>query len=173
MQKRKQLRLKNYDYSSMGYYFVTVCTQNQHHYFNNHDINNMIQQTWFELKQKYQHIMLDEFVVMPNHIHGIIGIVGADLCVRPQSGSTHRSTPTLGEMIRWFKTMTTNYYINGVNKSGWTPFFGKIWQRNYYERIIRDDRELNNIRQYIRNNPLTWESDENYTKQGGRKGHPY
>ncbi len=147
---RKNLRLKNWDYSSAGYYFVTICTQNRFPYLKNPDINNILHQTWCELKQKYDNIVLDEFIILPNHIHGIIIIVGADLCVRPQLGST----PTLGEMIRWFKTMTTNYFIHGVNKSGWKPFLGRLWQRNYYEHIIRNERSLYDMRRYITHNHM-------------------
>src|SRR5437868_5650784 len=119
MEKRKQLRLKNYDYSQNGYYFITICVQERKSYFINKDVSNMITNTWYKLNEKYPRIVLDQFVVMPDHIHGIIDIVGADPCVRPNSiglkiGSANGSTLTLGEMIRWFKTMTTNYYIHGI-----------------------------------------------------------
>jgi putative transposase len=113
----------------------------------------MVTDAWHELNNKYPGIILDQFIVMPNHIHGIIGIVEADLCACPEiQGSTHRSTPTLGEMIRWFKTMTTNYYIRGIKIFGWKRLNKKFWQRNYYEHIIRDEIDLERIRQYIKHN---------------------
>jgi len=74
----------------------------------------------------------------------------------------HTGSP-IHRVVQWFKTMTTNEYIRGVKQNGWQPFPGKLWQRNYWERIIRDENELNRIRQYIINNPLKWETDENYT----------
>ncbi|MBI4317141.1 MAG: hypothetical protein HY675_01515 [Chloroflexi bacterium] len=65
----------------------------------------------------------------------------------------------LGHVIEWFKTMTTNAYIRGVKQDGWTPFSGRLWQRNYYERVIRNEDELNHIREYIAYNPLNWATD--------------
>jgi len=129
---------------------------------------------------------------MPNHFHGIIVIVGAALCGRPglgdhqglggrpglgghpetdgqlktgqqrETGQPHRVAPTVADIIDWFKTMTTNEYIRNVRQNNWTPFPGKLWQRNYYEHIIRSETELNKIREYTINNPLKWETDENY-----------
>jgi REP element-mobilizing transposase RayT len=131
------------------------------------------------LPEKFPAVETDESVTMPNHFHGIIVIVepdtvGANLCVRPdapgqahgsaQPGQTPGSAPTLGEIVQWFKTMTTNAYIRGV-KHGWKPFPGKLWQRNYYERIIHGERQLNAIRQYIRDNPARWTEDRNNPKR--------
>ena len=108
----------------------------------------------------------------PNHLHGIIviGIVGATPCgrphLRPEEGRAQGPAPTgfisLSDVIEWFKSLTTTRYIQGVKNTGWRPFPGKLWQRNYYDRIIRNESELNRIRSYIRNNPVEWESDENY-----------
>ena len=75
-------------------------------------------------------------------------------------GSPLRERPTLGRIIQWFKTMTTNAYIRGVENEGWQPFPGRLWQRNYYEQIIRDEDELNRPRQYILDNPANWPTDE-------------
>ena len=169
--QRIKLRLKGYDYSSEGLYSVTICTKDREMYFENENTKNMITTVWNELSNKYNNIHIDEYIIMPNHIHGIIGIVGANLRVRPNdhkgsihSGPTHRSAPTLGRIIQWFKTMTTNYYIKGVKDNGWPPFSGKLWQRNYYEHIVRDDAELNKIREYIRNNPMDWDNDSENIK---------
>ena len=95
---------------------------------------------------------------MPNHLHGIITIVGADPCVCPND--EHTGSP-LHRIIQWYKTMTTNEYIKNVKQNSWPPFKKRIWQRNYYEHIIRNDEELKTIRHYIKNNPLNWECDEN------------
>lgn len=119
-------------------------------------------------------------VVMPNHFHCIIEIeetVGADLSVCPidieqdnvddtnyanEEGRKRRCAPTtaIPLIIQWFKTMTTNEYIRGVKNLGWKPFNGKLWQRNYYEHIIRDERANENISNYIINNPAKWEEDK-------------
>ena len=114
----------------------------------------MIKKWWLELEDKFKQINLDKFVIMPNHLHGIIQIN------RP--GQTHRSAPTLGRMIQWFKTMTTNEYIRNVKTKDWLAFFnGQLWQRNYWEHIIRDEQSLFNIRQYIEDNPKMWCRDRN------------
>ena len=77
----------------------------------------------------------------------------------PTSGQTHRSAPTVGEVVQWFKTMSTNDYIRGVKEKGWPGFALKLWQRNYYEHIIRDDNDLNRLREYIFLNPAKWSED--------------
>ena len=108
-------------------------------------------------------------MVMPNHFHGTVVIagtnVGADLGVGPvQKGAqvgqqgAHAGAP-LPTVMQWFKTMTTNEYMRGVKTRGWALFQGKLWQRNYYEHVIRDDDSLNRIRQYILDNPVRWAFD--------------
>jgi REP element-mobilizing transposase RayT len=194
---RRSIRLKGYDYSQAGAYFVTMCAQHRELLFVTDDVIDMIQRWWDKLSEKFPGVETDAFVIMPNHAHGIIVIVGEhantgehvgspqqsdDVGVNPRvdpiprddSGQTHGSAPTtntvgvdlrvnpnptLGEMIQWFKTMTTNEYIRGVKTLNWPPFPGKLWQRNYYEHIIRNEIELNAIRQYIIDNPARWEQD--------------
>ena len=118
---------------------------------------------------------------MPNHCHGIINIVGtagtdpvgADRCVCPDNKldenaknekGEHAGSPLQGRpiytMIQWFKTMTTNEYIHNVKQNHWEPFYGKLWQRNYYEQIVRDEISLRRIREYIVENCLQWQQDE-------------
>lgn len=108
----------------------------------------------------------DAFIVMPNHIHGIIVLnsVGAGPCARPEQGQPQGVAPTfsLPDVIHRFKSLTTTRYRQGVLKMGWRPFAGKLWQRNYYERIIRNDDELNRTREYIQGNPTNWSEDENH-----------
>ena len=146
---RKSIRLKGYDYSQEGLYFVTICINKRLCLFGDvvdermkmNGAGNMIQSWWNKLSEKYQNIKLDEFIIMPNHMHGIINIVGADLCVCPKGQMFHtprgehiglplRNIIPLSRMIQWFKTMSTNEYIRNVKQNGWSPFFKKLWQRN-------------------------------------------
>src|SRR3970282_1256675 len=105
------------------------------------DAGRMVEQWWMELNNKFPDIETDTSMVMPNHFHGIVMIVGAALSGRPGfmdwdgfgDGQPLRVAPTLGTIMDWFKTMTTNEYIRGVKQSGWPSFPGKLWQRNYNE----------------------------------------
>ena len=94
--------------------------------------------------------------------------VGADprVCPQKEKEGEHMDSPLpmIGHIVQWFKTMTTNEYINGVKKKGWKSFGKRFWQRNYYEHIIRNENELNQIHQYIIDNPLNWETDEENPK---------
>lgn len=128
----------------------------------------MVVHWWDKLPDKFETVELDQYVLMPNHFHGIIILrppttvwanprVRPDLC-RPKMPGRHTGPP-LPQVVQWFKTMTTNAYIHGVNLHNWPPFPGKLWQRDYYERIIRDENDLDNIRRYIRDNPAQWVAD--------------
>jgi putative transposase len=185
---RRSIRLKGYDYRREGGYFVTMVTQERASLFgevvNGEMILNaageMAARWWLELPNKFPKANVDIFVVMPNHFHGIIFIeehVGVDLRVDPvpyergeHSGSPQTSSQTiipqirpnalLSQMIQWFKTMTTNEYIRGVKQLSWLPFSNKLWQRNYYEHIIRNNAEADRIARYIESNPARWNDDE-------------
>ncbi len=124
------------------------------------DCGKMIEKYILEITNntdKFFHIKIDEYIVMPDHIHAIITIndtsnrVGADLRVCPCTTNIPLST-----IIQWFKTMTTNKYATNVKTFKWKPFHKKLWQRNYYERIIRNEAEYAKIAKYIRNNPISW-----------------
>ncbi len=166
---RRSIRLKGYDYSQAGAYFVTICAQNRECLFGEivngemqlNDAGKMIVRWWNELSNKFMTFEPDAFVVMPNHIHCIIVIVDVGMTLRghPDDGQPHRAAPTLGDIIEWFKTMATNEYIRGVKQLGWKPFDKRVFQRNYYEHIVRNERELNAIREYIENNPANWAAD--------------
>ncbi|HHT9152709.1 MAG TPA: transposase [Candidatus Hypogeohydataceae bacterium YC40] len=169
---RRSIRLKGYDYSQAGAYFVTVCTHKRECLFGKivdgemqlNDAGRMAGKWWCELKNKFTNIELDEYVIMPNHFHGIIIIitVGVDLCVSPMGehvGLGGHIGPPLPEIVRWFKTMTTNEYIRGVKQNIYAPVNRRLWQRNYYEHVIRNEDKLNRIREYIINNPLQWQFD--------------
>jgi len=171
---RRSTRLSGYDYSQEGWYFVTICTQNRNCLFgeiikDRMRLNNaglMVEMWWPKVTDKFPSVRTDECVIMPSHFHGIINIVGAVPCGRPEPdngnnklGQSHRIAPTLGNIVNWFKTMTTNQYIRGVKRNGWPSFPGRLWQRNYYEHIIRSESELNHYRRYITDNPADWQTD--------------
>ena len=157
---RKSLRLGTWDYSRPGAYFVTICTHHKVGYFAADDVREMITQWWSELEGKFDGLQIDEFIVMPNHFHGILWIcseeVGRDDCLSPSRSGVQkgiaRSQMTLGEIVHWFKTMTTNAYIRGVQERGWRRYDRRLWQRGYYDRIIRNEKELRSIRLYIQSN---------------------
>ena len=180
--RRRSIRLRGYDYAQAGAYFVTIVTEHRVGLFGEivdgemllNDAGRIIEQWWFELNRKFSTVETDEFVVMPNHFHGIVVIagvaVGADLRVGPNSEGAHAGAP-LPTIIQWFKTMTTNEYMRGVKTQGWPPFAGRLWQRNYYEHIVRDENELTRVREYIANNPMQWEMDrENPLRSLRRRG---
>ncbi len=108
----------------------------------------MVQTIWDEMPLHYLNIELDAFVLMPNHIHGIIVLK-----------SQNESSMALGDIIHRFKSHTTAKYRHGVNQEKWQTFVGRLWQRNYHEHIIRTEESLDRLRQYIANNPLVWEVD--------------
>jgi REP element-mobilizing transposase RayT len=129
------------------------------------DAGRMVERWWAELPRKFPKVEVDEHVVMPNHFHGIIVIadsappVGADLGVRPnRAAGAHIGAP-LPQIMQWFKTMRTNAYIIGVKQRGWPRFSEKLWQRGYYEHVVRNDDEFNQIRQYILMNLAQWVRD--------------
>jgi putative transposase len=146
MPRRKNVRLKCYDYSLPGAYFITICTKNKTPTISSGKIRSIIENVWYNLPNHYQNISLDEFVIMPNHIHGLIIIKG-------------KTDTKLSEIIRAFKSFSTRE----INKMSGAPG-QSFWQRNYYEHIIRNEKELLEIRQYIRNNPLQWQKDEYYAE---------
>jgi putative transposase len=262
---RRSIRLKGYDYSQAGAYFITICTQDRACLFGKvvngemrlNDAGRMVLAEWNMLPERFPHVVLDAFVVMPNHVHGIVvitnpatddtattaptivgtglvpapnagtmgavpnagamgaapnagtmgaapnagtmgaapnagtmgavpnagtmgavpddgattrvaptavTIVGTGLVPVPDDGATTRVAPTagdivaptVGDIVGAFKSRVTVEYIRGVKTSGWPPFRGRLWQRNYYEHIIRNERALNAIRQYIIENPRRW-----------------
>jgi putative transposase len=173
---RRSIRLKGYDYSRAGLYYITVCTQNRECLFGRiadgkmtlNDAGRMVDEWYHELENKYCGIECHEYIVMPNHIHFIIqtpskptaptNVIPIITDERGQTDETKRVE--IGDIVQWLKTMTTNEYIFNVKQNGWTPFPGKLWQRNYYEHIIRDENEYRNIAGYILNNPLNWLKDE-------------
>ncbi len=164
---RRSIRLKGCDYSMSGTYFVTVCSYRKECIFEDIIAASIIKEQWQNLPRKFSYIELDEFVIMPNHIHVILWIknVGAGLAlpiyksVLPNNKSNTnkggpRPAPTLGDIVCAFKSKTA-VNINRYHNTSGAP----VWQRNYYEHIIRNKESLNRIRNYIINNPLKWEND--------------
>ena len=157
LQCRRLTRLRDYDYSRSGGYFVTICTKYRSCLFgvvdNDRVILNqygeIIQISWLTLPEHYHNAELDVFVVMPNHIHGIIFLtdVGAGLKPAPTVPACH--CHPLPEIVRGFKTFSSRKINELRNMSGTA-----LWQRNYYEHVIRRDESLEKIRKYIETNPL-------------------
>lgn len=149
--KIESTRLKDFDYSQDGYYFFTICTFNRNKYFGEakdnkiiiNEIGNIVLQCWLDLPTYYTNIQLDYFVVMPNHIHGIIFI-------KKQVPRYH-----LSEYIKSLKSFSSRK----INEKRGTKY-PKIWQDRYYDHIIRNEKSLFEIRKYIENNPLEWKNDE-------------
>jgi REP element-mobilizing transposase RayT len=172
------MRLAGFDYAEHGAYFVTICTEHRLPLFGSiaddltrlNAAGEMVERWWGELPNKFPRVEIDAFVVMPNHVHGLLFINGGDVVLNepeaPHEEGGHTGPPLqvsdapLPRVMQWFKTMTTNAYFAGVRDGGWAAISGKLWQRGYYDHIVRRDEELNDIRQYIIDNPRKWSEDE-------------
>jgi putative transposase len=208
---RKSIRLKGYDYSKPGAYFITIVTQNRACLFGEiingqmvlNDAGIMVDNEWVYLPNRFANLQLDEYIIMPNHFHAILEIVppvGATLVVARNANNTRNDTHanntrndihkndntatnidkkgqpyqkgqpqgiaptaannTLGDVVGAFQSIVTVKYICGVKTKKWQQFDKKLWQRNYWDHIVRNKMELNNIRQYIQNNPKNWRNDK-------------
>jgi REP element-mobilizing transposase RayT len=188
---RRSLRLQGYDYAQAGAYFVTICTQNRACLFGEvadgttrlNPAGQLAATFWNDMPLRFPEIDMDAFVVMPNHVHGIIvlpdraaivgaplvgardnnraAIVGAPLVgARDRNRAATRAAPTVGDVVGAFKSLFTVEYIQGVKENRWPAFDRRVWQRNYYEHIIRDEAELVRVRLYIDENPSRWAFDE-------------
>ena len=157
--KRKQNRLQNYDYSQSRIYFVTICAKNGKMVIN--DCGKIVLENLLKITTRFENVFLDEYVVMPNHIHAIIeinnNIVGTDLVsVQNIKGQTQglslRNMGMLSRVVQAFKSISVGKYIEWSKSKN---FFvnTKIWQRSFYDHIIRNEISLNKIREYIRTNP--------------------
>jgi len=171
---RRSIRLKGYDYHNAGAYFVTICTKNREHVLDDPVVNEIIVAVWLALPQWFPTIELDEFVVMPNHVHFVVWIndVGMPLAGIPDNqkdGGEPRPyeipmpqkinmAPALGDIVGAFKSLVFTVYLDWIENND-PSRRAKFWQGNYYEHIVRNDKELNAIRQYISDNPLNWETD--------------
>uniref|UniRef100_UPI004056B6E0 transposase n=1 Tax=Candidatus Electronema sp. TaxID=2698783 RepID=UPI004056B6E0 len=169
---RRSIRLRNYDYSQAGAYFVTICTQNRECLFGEiadgammlNEAGRIVADEWMKITQIRDEIALDEWAVMPNHFHGVVVLtetVGAvraihELPLRPlRMTQMQRRNMMLPKLIGRFKMLSSKR----INELRGTPRTS-LWQRNYWERVIRDETELRNVREYICGNPDRWEQDE-------------
>ena len=170
MPSRKANRLGKHDYSRSGHYFTTVCTQNRRSAFGDivdekmilNEAGRIVAESWEWMGRRYDHVELDAWAVMPNHLHGIVIIhdMRTDENVRRGGSGTARArisgrAKPLGRLIGAFKTVSAKR----ISEHHGAPEI-RLWQRSFYDRIIRDEAELNRIREYIRNNPLRWSLDE-------------
>ncbi len=163
-QYRKSIRLMYYDYASAGYYFVTIVSNKRKCIFGEIENGNLklnpagliVENSWEKIPLHYPNVNVDTFIVIPNHFHGIIIIndVGARHA-SPLHKHLTSKTNTLGHIIGSFKSAVTKQIHDlGINNQE------KIWQRNYYEHIIHDERDYNEIYEYIQFNPINWSLDE-------------
>jgi REP element-mobilizing transposase RayT len=177
--RRHSPRLRGYDYSQAGMYFVTACTRERVCSFGDiidggmypNDAGKIVWMVWDALPEHYPHIAADIFVVMPNHVHGIVVIepgfkpAPTDERTPPVVGAGLKPAPTarhgLSEIMRAFKTFSSRR----INEMRETPGV-KVWQRNFWERVIRNDEELSRIREYIQNNPAQWTLDRLHPQSG-------
>ena len=192
---RHSIRLKDYDYSQAGAYFVTICSWQREYLFGEivncemvlNDMGRVVESVWCQLPEHFTNIHLDEYMIMPNHFHGIlhinefvgvvgvVGVVGAkqgssalpafDLCGNLGKAGEALALPlhhlrgsasgSLCSIVQNFKSVSTRK-INRLRNNPGCP----VWQRNYYERVIRNEDELSRAREYIVNNPMKWELDK-------------
>lgn len=171
----KSSRLQGYDYSQNGIYFVTICTKGREHFFgeienetmNLSDIEKIANQFWQEIPKRFPFVNLDEFIIMPNHVHGIVEICNESNARRdealprlytgkyPQMSEISPKPKSLSVIIGSFKSIVSKI----ANKKNTNIYFH--WQSRFYDHIIRNDESFNKIREYIAINPKMWERDRN------------
>ncbi|GJQ59022.1 MAG: hypothetical protein D8M57_04350 [Candidatus Scalindua sp. AMX11] len=175
---RRSIRLKEYDYSQEGFYFITICTHNHVCLFGKISDNKMVlnnagkiaKEFWLDIPEHYPNTRLHEYVVMPNHVHGIIQIVN-DVGVgvqdfeplqQPKQNKYQKTIPrSIGSMVRGFKIGVTKWFRKNVRVQDFEPI-PSVWQRNYYEHIIRNEQSYYKISEYIIKNPSHWLTDKYY-----------
>ncbi|MBI5409883.1 MAG: transposase [Nitrospirae bacterium] len=168
---RRSIRLPNYDYSQEGAYFITICTWQRECQFGEifggemklNEYGQVVKDEWMNTINLRPNIGLDEYVIMPNHFHGILFINDRMDTIQCRGVSQYAPTnafrspsQTIGAIVRGFKSAATKQ-INFMRNTQGAP----VWQRNYYEHVVRNEKELRSIQEYIINNPLQWDLDEN------------
>lgn len=162
--ERKNLRLPHYDYSQAGYYFVTLCTHKMKSLFGMinmgkmecNRLGNIVEQSWRESSKLRQNIVIHEYIVMPNHFHGIV-----EICKNSQNDDQPKTMVEknhLGNIVKGFKSQVTSLARSASRQDS-----NIIWQRGFHEHIIRNESSLLKIREYVINNPLKWELDRYYS----------
>jgi REP element-mobilizing transposase RayT len=157
---RRHPRLTTYDYATAGYYFVTLCSQPRLPLLGRisggvmqlSPAREMVRESWQAIPTHHPGIAVDAVIVMPDHLHGIVVI---------QDAAEPEDAPPLSlpAVMQRFKALTTTRYITGVREEGWPPFPGQLWQTSFFERVIRGERELDQARRYIADNPQQWALD--------------
>ena len=165
MKKRRSNRLLNFDYSASRSYFITICTHKMNCIFGDiisekmllNECGEIAKKYWSDIPEHFHRIEMDEFIIMPNHIHGIINIID-------DVGSRHSEldfnkyqkiiSGSIGSIIRSYKSAVTKWVHQNTSTQN-------VWLRNYYEHIIQNDKELDQIREYIKFNPLNWQIKKN------------
>ena len=153
--RRKIIRLQEYDYCEAGMYFITLCTHQNAHLFwlSNQAVlspaGDMVARQIHQLSQRFPNIRVDCYAVMPNHVHLLLWL----RCRQPKP---------LSAVVQWFKIVTTNGYIRGVRQGLFPPYQDHLWQRSFYDHVIRTRNSLAQCREYILNNPEKWEQDRFY-----------
>ncbi len=159
---RRSIRLKGYDYRAEGAYFVTLCVQDRRCLFGAiardavqlSATGQAVVESWVWLGQQYPYVILDEWVVMPNHLHGLLFITE-----ELPDGTMAPMRKTLGRLMGAFKTVSTKR-VNALRETS----EARLWQRDFYDRVVRNEHELNAIRDYIASNPANWRSDSEYAE---------
>ena len=154
-----RLLLRDYDYSTPGVYFVTICTQHRTCLFGDvvdgtlapHTSGLMVESWWHTIPVRYPSADVMDLVVMPNHIHGLV-CLGTD--------PNHEVELRLSKVVGWFKSITTTDYRRGVALDEWPRFPGKLWQEGFYDHIVRTEAALERIQRYIAANPANWTRDD-------------
>lgn len=187
---RRSVRLQGYDYSKEGLYFITICTLDKLCLFGEivdtkmirNELGGIVTQCWIDIPNHFPNVILHEFIIMPNHLHGIIELTSANVGV--QNFEPLRETPrinqyqkiiphSIGSVVRGFKIGVTKWYRdkiksmieNKMPREGYLQisiYENKIWQRNYHEHIIRNEESYLKISSYVINNPINWKEDKFY-----------
>ncbi len=163
--RRRSIRLPGYDYAEPGAYFVTICTRKRECVLGRAHAETVVlsragkivASAWQGLRARFPHLDLDAFIIMPNHVHGVV--VLGELVPGGLRPTARNRAPTLGEVVRTFKAVSTR-----LIRSTHRPTFA--WQRNYYEHVIRNEMALRAIRLYVESNPLLWSLDGDNPKGG-------
>ena len=161
---RRSIRLREYDYRGPGAYFITIVTHDRQPLFDDPVLRGVAETLWQRIPRHFPQVQLDEWVVMPNHLHGILMFggqeVGLDVVEAERPTESGPPSGSLGAIVGNFKSVVTRR-INRIRKTPRRP----VWQRNYHEHVIRNERERNAIRQYIRDNPAHWDGDPEHPER--------
>lgn len=155
--QRRDMRLLGWDYRRPGPYAITLCTEHRWHLFGQvaagqmvaNAVGEMVAKAWVQMGDAFPSASFDAWVLMPNHFHAIVRLEANDL----------QHNPLLGAIVQGFKGLTTARYAEEVHAGRWEPFDGRLWQRNYYDHIVRDQADLDRCRRYIIANPINWATD--------------